>query len=81
MRKDQIFVLMLVILLPMSGCFDGAMVMQKQMMIQMMAHEWYHDVIRTVLHESRGNNVVNMRPLMVEHDIKINEGWKQYVTC
>ena len=24
MRKDQIFVLMLVILLPMSGCFDGA---------------------------------------------------------
>jgi len=24
MRKDQIFVLLLVILLPMSGCFDGA---------------------------------------------------------
>ena len=24
MRKDQIFVLMLVILLPMTGCFDGA---------------------------------------------------------
>ena len=24
MRNDQIFVLMLVILLPMSGCFDGA---------------------------------------------------------
>ena len=24
MRNDQIFVLLLVILLPMSGCFDGA---------------------------------------------------------
>ena len=23
MRKDQIFVLLLVVLLPMSGCFDG----------------------------------------------------------
>ena len=49
MRKDQIFVLMLVILLPMSGCFDGAIgEAEADEDSGEYTENEYQDVIRTV---------------------------------
>ena len=59
MRNDQIFVLMLVVLLPMSGCFDGAIGdVEADDDSDLHTENEYQDVIRTVYIEP--SDVVNI---------------------
>ena len=59
MRKDQIFVLLLVILLPMSGCFDGAIgEAEADDDSDEYTENGHQDVIRTVYIEP--SDVVNI---------------------
>ena len=82
MRKDQIFVLMLVILLPMSGCFDGAIgeaEAEDSDNDSIEVSEQYDGVytLRVAPDTSETISVNNSTILVEELHTKGTEGWRQ----